>query len=219
MTRRKRAEDELLKSYRIALNNVRGQEEISKTMTELGYDDALIAEGRNLLEETSKKYVTNRNEDAETNKAYDKVEALREKLAKIYRLDRKKVKVIFRNEPAILQEMGIDGPEPRTVTRWQTLVGDLYSKLAEKEELQKKVARLKISPDHINKVMDLMKELDAAETIYYKEKGESQAATDQKNAAFRYLDDWMSEFYAVARIALDDDPQLLEALRKQVKSN
>lgn len=39
-----RAEEKLLKSYRIALENVRGQEEISRTITGMGYDDALIAE-------------------------------------------------------------------------------------------------------------------------------------------------------------------------------
>ena len=36
--------------------------------------------------------------------------------------------------------------------------------------------------------------------------------------AFDAMDDWMSEFYAVARIALEEKPQLLEVLGKHVKS-
>lgn len=36
--------------------------------------------------------------------------------------------------------------------------------------------------------------------------------------AFGKLDDWMSEFYAVAKIALEDNPQLLESLGKLVRS-
>jgi hypothetical protein len=39
-----------------------------------------------------------------------------------------------------------------------------------------------------------------------------------KNAAFKKLDAWMREFYAVAKVALYDTPQLMEALGKQVKS-
>ncbi len=39
-----------------------------------------------------------------------------------------------------------------------------------------------------------------------------------KDAAFAKIDDWMSEFYAEAKIELEDNPQLLEALGKTVKS-
>jgi hypothetical protein len=38
-----------------------------------------------------------------------------------------------------------------------------------------------------------------------------------KDTAFAKLDDWMSEFYAVPRIGLEDNPQLLESLGKVVK--
>jgi len=51
-----------------------------------------------------------------------------------------------------------------------------------------------------------------------REVGESQDATKIKDAAFVKMDDWMSEFYAVAKIALEDNPQLLESLGKLVRS-
>ena len=54
--------------------------------------------------------------------------------------------------------------------------------------------------------------------MYLKEKGESQDATKIKDEVFAKLDDWMSEFYAVAKIALEDNPQLLESLGKLVRS-
>ena len=63
----------------------------------------------------------------------------------------------------------------------------------------------------------LIPEVEAARAAYLKEKGESQDATTIKDTAFAKLDDWMSEFYAVARIALEDNPQLLEALGLIVK--
>ncbi len=39
-----------------------------------------------------------------------------------------------------------------------------------------------------------------------------------KNKAFKDLEKYMSSFYAVARIALENEPQLLESLGKLVKS-
>ena len=57
--------------------------------------------------------------------------------------------------------------------------------------------------------------LEAAKKFY------SVASTDtdiqSKLARLAKIDDWMSEFYAVARIGLEDNPQLLEALGKVVK--
>ena len=48
-----------------------------------------------------------------------------------------------------------------------------------------------------------------AEATYVLERGESQQATKDKDAAFAAFEKWVSEFYAIAKIALEDKPQLL----------
>ena len=48
--------------------------------------------------------------------------------------------------------------------------------------------------------------------------GIAQNATKTKNSAFKELEKWMGAFFAIARIALEDEPQLLESLGKFVKS-
>jgi len=77
---------------------------------------------------------------------------------------------------------------------------------------------LKISLEELNATQAQIGELKTTRASYRREVGESQEATKKKDAAFAKIDDWMSEFYAVARIALEDQPQLLEALGKVVKS-
>jgi hypothetical protein len=66
--------------------------------------------------------------------------------------------------------------------------------------------------------MQLITNVEIARSAYLREKGESQDATQLKDKAFANLDDWMSEFYAVAKIALEDSPQLLESLGKLVRN-
>ena len=83
--------------------------------------------------------------------------------------------------------------------------------------VQGKLSRLKISVDDLTAANTLISELETARAVYLKEKGESQDATKGKDAAFAKIDDWMSEFYAVAKIGLEDNPQLLEALGKTIR--
>lgn len=64
----------------------------------------------------------------------------------------------------------------------------------------------------------LIEELKEAKSDYEKEEGESQDATKLKDAAFAKMDDWMAEFYAVAKIGLEDNPQLLESVGKFARS-
>lgn len=80
------------------------------------------------------------------------------------------------------------------------------------------LARLKVTPEELTATNLKAQELEKARTEYLREKGESQDATKMKDTAFVELDDWMNEFYAVAKIALKDNPQLLESLGKFVRS-
>ena len=69
-----------------------------------------------------------------------------------------------------------------------------------------------------NYISGKLEKLEKSRADYMKEKGESQNATQLKDESFRNLNRWMSDFYAVARIALKDNPQLLEALSKTIKN-
>ena len=61
-------------------------------------------------------------------------------------------------------------------------------------------------------------EMENLRAEYLKEVGESQEATKAKDEAFAKVNDWMSEFFAVAKIAMEDKPQLLGSLVILVRS-
>ncbi len=70
----------------------------------------------------------------------------------------------------------------------------------------------------IREGLDMVSKVETLRANYMKKKAESQNATDQKNAALRKTDEWMSDFFAMATIATRDYPQLREAFVKIVKS-
>ena len=216
-SRTKLTDAETLELYRVALENALNQSEIATIMADLGYDSATIAEGKALLTETRNAFNLNKTEDDETSAAYADFSSKKTQLENIYTLHRKKAKVVFRNDSLTADKLAISGEMQRTYIKWLESVKKFYSVSTTDTEIQSKLARLAITPEQLTAANTLLGELETARGEYLKEKGESQDATKAKDAAFTKIDDWMSEFYAVAKIGLEDNPQLLEALGKTIK--
>lgn len=217
-TKRTLTEAEALEQYRVSLENVEKQPEIATIMAEFGYDETLLTEGKTLLTKTRESFDYNKKEDDETSVAYNNFTNLKENVSKVYSLHRKKGKVVFRKDETTLKNLGLKGSLPTSYIKWLETVKKFYSVAIGNSEIETKLARLKVTPAELQETITLITELETARAEYLREKGESQDATKLKDAAFREIDDWMSEFYAVAKIALEDNPQLLESLAKFVRS-
>ncbi len=212
------SEAETLEQSRVALENVEKQPEIAVEMAELGYDAAVIAVGKGILADTRQTYDHNKKEDDESSAAFAAFVSKREQLKDLYSHHRKKAKVIFRNDSLTAEKLGVLGAYPRAYIRMIEKARRFYTITNEDTDIQSKIARLKISIEDITAGLTLLSELDSSRAEYLREKGESQDATKTKDAAFARLDDWMSEFFAVAKIGLEDRPQLLESLGKLVRN-
>ena len=217
-TKRTLSEAEALEQYRVSFENVEKQKEIATIMAEFGYDKTLLTEGKTLLTKTRKAFDFNKKEDDETTEAYKNFTELKENLAKTYSLHRKKGKVIFRKEPTTLSKLVLTGSLPTAYLKWLETVKKFYTVASTDTDIQSKLVRLKITNDEINKTIQLITDLELARAEYLREKGESQDSTKSKDKVFGEIDDWMSEFYAVAKIALEDNPQLLESLGKFIRN-
>lgn len=217
-TKRTTSEVQTLEQYRVALENAETQPEIASTLAELGYDSTVIGEGKTILIETQNAYNFNKTEDDETNETYAIFKGLKQEIERTYSLHRKKAKVIFRNDQLTLEKLGIKGSAPKAYIKWLEITKKFYVVASTDIEVQNKLVRLKITLEDIQAVLVKITELETARANYLREKGESQDATKAKDAAFAKIDDWMSEFYAVAKIGLEDHPQLLEALGKTIKN-
>jgi len=217
-SRTKLSDAETLELYCGALENAVNQEEIAALMAELGYESPVIDDGKALLDETHQAFDFNKTEDNETTAAYAAFTSKQEEIANIYALHRKKAKIAFRNEPVLLKQIGLTGTLPKAYVKWVETMKAFYSGSDLIGQLQANLTRLKVTSEDLQAGLASITELESLRTEYLKEVGESQDATEAKDKAFAKIDDWMSEFYAVAKIALEDKPQLLESLGKVVRS-
>lgn len=212
-------EVELLENYRVALTNVVNQTEIAEAFDEIGYDSEVIAQGQQLLDKAVEIFNFNKQEDNETIASRAVFDNKRTEVKKMYSLDRKKTKVVFRNDPVILKQLGLTGSVPQAYSAWVARMKVLYKTGSDLTgQLQASLARLKITPEVFQYGLNEIEELESARANYLKEIGESQDATKAKDAALEAIDEWMMDFYAVAKIAMEDKPQLLESLGMLVRS-
>lgn len=214
---RNTSEAQTLEQYRVAFENTASQTQISTTMAEFGYDAASMAIGKALYEQARQAYDSNKTETDESSEAYSIFFNKKQELATLYSAHRKKAKVIFRKDSVTADKLAITGSLPQAYIKWLETVRKFYTIALADSDIQTKLTRLKLTSDDLTAANVLIPEVEALRAAYLKEKGESQDATTLKDAAFAKIDDWMSEFYAVARIALEDSSQLLEALGLIIK--
>ena len=212
------SEAETLELYRVSLNNTDNQPEIANAMAEKGYDASVISQGKALLAKARQLFDANRIEDNETSAAYANFSQAKSALEATYGVHRKLAKVVFKNDGVILDRLGILGRIPRPYTSWMEKVKTFYSEVVADSALQSQLSRLNISIDEINTGESQIAVLETARENYLREKGESQEATKIKDGALEAIEDWMSDFYRVAKVALVNKSQLLESIGKLVRS-
>ena len=69
-----------------------------------------------------------------------------------------------------------------------------------------------ITAEKLTTMQEQVDEVERAFNRQLREKGEAQAATQQRDEAFEALQDWMGDFITIARIAQESEPQYLEML-------
>ena len=214
----KNSEAAILEKYRVAFANAEDMPQIATAIAEYGYDAETMAQGKALHTAAQNAYDLNKTEDAESLVAHNIFEEKRSVVAKIYAEHRKKAKAAFRNDANTSIELAITGTLSNVYVKWLETVKRFYLVALASTDIQTKLNRFKITVEDLTAVNAKIVELETARNNYMREKGESQDATKAKNAALILIDDWMSEFYEVAKIALEDQPQLLEALGVIVRS-
>lgn len=213
-----KSEAQILENHRVALENVETQAEIAASLAEFGYDSTVIANGKQLYETARQAFDSNKTEDQETSAAYNAFEQQMHKMHDYYVKLRKKIRIVFRNDPVVLKNLGVTGSIPRPYVQEVEAIRKTLLALQNNDTLLQKLASLKVTAEEITGVLSDLQQLDTLRADYLKEEGESQNATKVKDMALGDLDNWMRDLIDVARIALEDKPQLLESLTVLVRS-
>lgn len=212
------SDPKFLEQCRVALDNVSKQPEIQELMNAVGYGPEVIAEGKAIWNDTRQAYDRNQMEGFESSEASQDFQRQRKDLTAYFRRDRGLAKVAFRYDGPTAARIGVAEGVPKAYQKWVETVRKFYINSLADPAVMERLARLGVSEERLQQGASMLRSVEEARSRYLKEEGESQDATKIKDAAMERLEDWMKDFYAVAKVALRARPQLAESLGKLVKS-
>lgn len=211
-------EAKFLERARVALTNAESHEQIKPLLASFGVDDTKIAEGWAVYEKAKTSWENNQKESTDTGLARNKYFNAYGELESLFKRHRDQSLIFFKKLPDFLILLGVKGRFPKNYTDFFDKTKQFYTAVQAHPEIQEKLTLCKITPEVVSDCMVKHQELLTIRAEYEKENGESQASTKSKNADLIDLKEWMDDFDTLSKIALFDNPQLLEVLGIFVRS-
>jgi len=205
--------DEFLTRANVAIANTINTPEILAAVEAFGYDADVMKQGQALLD---KARALSDAQQREYGEQYAATAAMNEAMAKadrIYSDHRQLAGLAFRGNTGQQAEIGLNQIKKRSFSGWRTQAERFYANLLAKPDMMAAMDRFRVTQEKLQEAQALIKQVESLGEIKQRETGEAQTATKERDAAIDALDVWLSEFKTVARIALADNAQMLEALQ------
>ncbi|MDF9799381.1 Na+/phosphate symporter [Catalinimonas alkaloidigena] len=139
----------------------------------------------------------------------DSIYAQQKEIMQRYTRHCKKARLAFEGQRGILEQLQLPGKRKGDIHGLMSQINAFYSKI---EQYAEQISKFDISQEEVAQTKAMLEALAAARLQQIESKGEAQHATHQRDASRKELRKWMAQFRKVARIALADEPQLLESL-------
>ncbi|RZM82903.1 hypothetical protein [Leptolyngbya iicbica] len=204
--------DGLLHDAQVAIDNALTNPEILDALSLFGYTADHLQQGKALYTTALTAQTTQQLEAGEQKSATAELEANRAIAHATYIRCVKIARVAFKRDAGIATQLDLNGERKRNLAGWLAQVNQFYINALANPAVLAGLGNFGITPDKLQAGLAEVKAVEASNLTQEKEKGEAQAATQTRDQALDALQDWLSDYLAIAKVALEDNPQLLESL-------
>jgi hypothetical protein len=204
--------DGLLNSARVAIGNTLSNSKIQDYLTVYGYVPDKIQQGKALYDAALTAQQHQKAEYGEQIGATATLNQAWEVANKSYIKFLKIARIAFKDDAGIATQLGLNGSRKDSLSGWLAQAQQFYGNLVGNLILVTKLNEYGITIEKLQAGYKDLQALETANLSQTKEKGEAQNATLVRDAAIDALSDWLSDFIAISRIALEEESQLLESL-------
>ena len=203
---------EQLNEAETALDNALTDASLLDALGAFGYDEATLQEGQTLLEAAQDAQQTMTTAYGDQFAATDAVEAAYDAAHAVYMRHVKIARVALKNERGAAEALKLTGDRKQTLSGWLDQARTFYDNALADADVQDALGQFGIASEDLTAAQAQVEAVADVNSTQEQEKGDAQDATAARDAAVDALDDWMADFRAIARVALEDQPQQLEKL-------
>lgn len=200
-----------LESHRLLIFNS-GDEQVAPILEAMGIDSDYRTNGETLYNETMALVDQQKKEYQDQSLAYDSFYVEKDEAEVNANRTIKLVRVLTRKDKDVQNRLQLQNLKPYAIEDWIENTVGFYDSLLREADLLATLDRFNITADQLNEEKDQVNNLRTLRNNVTSEKGQAQEATRLRNEKLDELTDYCMEFKAVAEIALENQPQLLENL-------
>jgi len=206
-----------LESYRLLVFNSRDAQ-IAPLLNSLGVNADYLDQGEAFYNQTIQLVDQQKKEYQDQSLAYDSFYVEKDEAESNHHRTYKLVKVLSRNDNDLQNRLGLQNGKVYAIEEWIDNAIDFYNRLQNENDFLATLAKFRITRNRLNAESKALEDLKILRNQVTLEKGQAQEATRLRNEKLDALADYCTELKAIAEIALESQPQLLEKLGILVRS-
>ena len=204
--------NERLSKYKLYLDVVLTDEVVKPSLANYGYDEPTVLAGNAFYDATFDLNQKQEKEYGEKFGATDELAAARRQAFEEYMELVGLARIVLKRDRNLLSQLDLGGDRESAYDKSYMQMLNFYGAALGSQEIQGKLARVKVTPERLNAGKALVEAMQQKHQAQLKETSEAERATHDRDQDMAELDDWMSDFRGVIRIALGSQPQYLERL-------
>ena len=210
--------DQLLLSAQVMIDNALADAEIKPALAAYGYTEETLTVGKNLYEKATLLQNTRKKEYGEQIAATAELNESREKAKQQYMKTLKIARVALKESAKAGEAIMLYGVRKRSLSGWFEQARAFYANLLSDPEFITRLSAYGYTREKLEREFALLDQVIAKHLAQKQETGEAQEATAVRDEALEDLAAWISDFRAVAKVALAENPQQLEKLGMVARS-
>ena len=195
-----------------AITNGRDVAAISSIITDYGYDTKAMNAGMALYETVDTLHVKQKKEYGEQYAATDSFQVARAGMNKTYMRHLKLARIALKGNKSTEEALQLSGNRKQAFPGWVQQAQAFYTNALASPEAIAALTKLNTPKAALKATSSELEEVEKKYNKQLQEKGEAQAATNARDEALDSLQKWTGSYISIARVALEDEPQLLEML-------
>ncbi|MCB0192967.1 MAG: hypothetical protein KDJ65_13565 [Anaerolineae bacterium] len=211
-TRKNQSMDKRMFDAQLMINNSLNEPDILAALSQFGYDEQKLHEGKQLFEDVQSLSDVQLVEYGSQHAATDDLKKTWTAARKAYIRTLKVARIAFVDNTEAETALLMKGRRKQTLGGWMEQATTFYTNLLNNADLTQEMKRYGYNTDKLAAEADLIWAVVKAHAAQQQSKGIARQATNRRNAKMAELEAWLTDFRAIVRIALEECPTRLKQL-------